>query len=121
MPIHGNSAVSYGNDWVQKFKDPVPWIWDGVVAEKAITVLSAPEKTGKTTLLSLLLDRRREGGQLLGRAVRPGRTILCSEEEDDLWSLRQPPLDFGPRLEFHRPMLANPSPGALAALHRSPT
>jgi hypothetical protein len=69
---------------VQSLKNPVPWIWDGVVAEKAITLLSAPEKTGKTTLLSLLLDRRREGGQLLGRAVRAGRTILCSEEEDDL-------------------------------------
>ena len=28
-------------------------------------------RQGKTTLLSLLLDRRREGGQLLGRTVRP--------------------------------------------------
>ncbi len=65
----------------------------------AITLLSAPEKTGKTTLPSLLLDRRREGGQLLGRTVRPGRTILCSEENSRLWELRQPPLDFGPQLE----------------------
>jgi hypothetical protein len=58
------------------------------------TVPSA--KTGKTTLLSLLLDRRRVGGQLLGRDVYPGRTILCTEESKDLWGLRQPPLDFGP-------------------------
>src|SRR5262249_27464767 len=76
----------------------------------AVTLLSAPEKTGKTTLLSLLLDRRREGGQLLGRAVRAGRTILCSEENDSLWALRQPPLDFGPRLEYHRPLGGNPTP-----------
>ena len=74
-------------------------------------MLSAPGKTGKTTLLSLLLDRRREGGQLLGRTVQPGRTILCSEENDRLWALRQPPLNFGSQVEYHRPMGLNPSPG----------
>src|SRR5437016_14201086 len=111
MPLHGNAAVSYGNDGVQTLQQPIPWIWDGLVAEDAITLLSAPEKTGKTTLLSLLLDRRREGGQLLGRAVRPGRTILCSEENGLLWALRQPPLDFGPRLEHDRPLGDNPSWG----------
>jgi hypothetical protein len=110
MPVHGNAAVSHGNEWLQKLKQPVWWIWDGLVAEDAVTLLSAPEKTGKTTLLSLLLDRRREGGQLLGRTVRPGRTILCSEENDNLWALRQPPLDFGPQLEYHRPLGGNPSP-----------
>src|SRR6266852_1265497 len=110
MPLHGNAAVSHGNDGVQTLREPIPWIWDGLVAEKAVTLLSAPEKTGKTTLLSLLLDHRREGGQLLGRTVRPGRTILCSEENDRLWALRQPPLDFGPRLEFHRPLGGTPSP-----------
>jgi hypothetical protein len=72
-------------------------------------VFDAP--AGKTTLLSLLLDRRRQGGQLLGRIVHPGRTILCSEENSVLWSLRQPPLDFGRQLEFHRPMGDNPMPG----------
>src|SRR5947209_19628886 len=98
MPIHKNAAVSYDNNWVQSCGRSIPWVWDGVVAEDAVTLLSAPEKTGKTTLLSLLLDRRRQGGQVLGRAVSPGRTILCSEEHDLLWALRQPPLDFGPEL-----------------------
>jgi hypothetical protein len=111
MPIHRKAVVSYDNTCVQNLNQPTPWIWDGLVAEDAITLLSAPEKTGKTTLLSLLLDRRREGGQLLGRTVRPGRTILCSEENDRLWGLRQPPLDFGPQLEYHRPLGDNPSPG----------
>ncbi len=103
-------AVSYGNDCIQKRKEAIPWIWEGVVADDAITLLSAPEKTGKTTLLSLLLDRRREGGQLLTKAVRPGRTILCSEENSSLWALRQPPLSFGPQLEYHHP-IGTPSPG----------
>src|SRR6516162_5267929 len=100
MPSHGNASVSFGNACLQHHNQVVPWIWDGVIAQDAVTLLSAPEKTGKTTLLSLLLDRRRAGGQLLGRAVCPGRTILCSEENSLLWELRQPPLDFGPRLEY---------------------
>jgi hypothetical protein len=110
MSVHGNAAVSHGNDWVRTLDRPVHWVWEGLVAEEAVTLLWAPEKTGKTTLLSLLLDRRREGGQLLGRAVRPGRTILCSEEDNRLWALRQPPLDFGPQLEFHEPFESIPSP-----------
>jgi hypothetical protein len=111
MPTHVNPAISYGNAWVQEtHHEPIPWIWDGLIAEDAITLLAAPEKTGKTTLLSLLLDRRREGGQLLGRAVRPGRTILCSEENACLWALRQPPLNFGSQLECHSPPRCNPTP-----------
>ncbi len=103
-------AVAYGNEWVRTLDRSTEWIWEGVIAEDAITVLSAPEKTGKTTLLSLLLDRRREGGRLLGRAVRPGRTILCSEENRTLWAIRQPPLNFGSQLEYHCPIGPNPTP-----------
>ncbi|MBI3407936.1 MAG: AAA family ATPase [Planctomycetes bacterium] len=98
-----DSGVDASNSFVKKLWKTVPWIWDGVIARDAVTLLSAPEKTGKTTLLSLLLDRRREGGQLLGRAVRPGRTLLWSEESLGLWSLRQPPLDFGSELKYHDP------------------
>src|SRR5271166_1607106 len=110
IPAHFVSVLENG-ELQGCAQDPLPWIWDGVIRDEAITLLSAPEKTGKTTLLSLLLDRRREGGQLLGRPVRPGRTILCSEENDTLWAMRQPPLDFGPRLEYHRPLGGNPSRG----------
>jgi hypothetical protein len=70
---------------------------------ESITLLSAPEKVGKTTLLSLLLDRRHRGGALLGRTVYPGRTVLCSEESPRIWEQRQPLLDFGPDLLFHEP------------------
>ena len=50
----------------------------------------------------------------------PGRTILCSEESDRLWALRQPPLDFGPQLEYHQPLGGQSLAEALAALHRPP-
>jgi hypothetical protein len=101
-------VVSFGNTQLREnSSSPIPWVWEGVVAENGITLLSAPEKTGKTTLLSVLLDRRRVGGLLLGRAVRSGRTMLCSEENKELWALRQPPLDFGAALQFCQP-IGNP-------------
>jgi hypothetical protein len=98
------TGVIHSNDWVRRQRRPIPWIWEGLLAEKAVTLLSAPPKMGKTTLLSLLLDRRRAGGALLGRTVYPGKTIVCSEEDELLWALRQPPLDFGPDVIFHRPV-----------------
>ena len=104
-PIGRTNAVVAGK------RRLIPWIWEGVVAAEGVTLLSAPEKVGKTTLLSLLLDRRRAGGDLLGRTVSPGKTVLCSEENDSLWALRQPPLDFGPDLLFHRPAGDCPSRG----------
>ena len=92
------------NALIQQERNNVPWIWEGVIALGAITLLSAPDNTGKTTLLSLLLDRRRAGGQFLGRTVWPGKTIVCTEENHRLWSLRQPPLDFGPDVVFRAKM-----------------
>jgi hypothetical protein len=95
--------IGHTNACVQKERRSIPWLWEGVLATGAVTLLSAPEKIGKTTLLSLLLDRLRAGGELLGRTVWPGKTILCSEENQRLWALRQPPLDFGPDLIFLQP------------------
>jgi hypothetical protein len=104
-PIGRTNAVVSGKPRL------IPWIWEGMVANGAVTLLSAPEKVGKTTLLSLLLDRRRAGGELLGRTVYPGKTVLCSAENDSLWALRQPPLDFGLDLLFHTPVGDRPSRG----------
>jgi len=98
-------VASQSNSQVRAdFRQPMPWLMEGVATFKAITLLVAPEKTGKTTFLSLLLDRRREGGRLLGKTVLPGTTVVCSEEDMSLWALRQPPLDFGPNVEFCRPI-----------------
>jgi hypothetical protein len=105
------SRIGHPNTLVRQRPKFIRWVWEGVVAEGAVTLLSAPEKVGKTTLLSLLLDRRRAGGRLLGRTVYPGRTVVCSEENDDLWDLRQPPLDFGPNLTFLCPGLEYPTRG----------
>jgi hypothetical protein len=111
MSNNKNRPLGHSNTLVQHSSRLIPWVWEGVLALEAVTLLSGPEKVGKTTLLSLLLDRRRAGGLLLGRTVYPGKTILCSEEHERLWTLRQPPLDFGPDLIFHRPLAGCPTRG----------
>jgi hypothetical protein len=113
-------VIGRPNSHVPKRRGAIPWIWQGVLADEVITLLSALEKVGKTTLLSLLLDRRRRGGTLLGRAVYPGRTVLCSEESPRIWEQRQPPLDFGPDLLFHEPDGDGPTRGRWKPLARRP-
>lgn len=104
-------VIGHANTSVKQQRQGIPWLWEGVLATGAVTLLSAPEKSGKTTLLSLLLDRLRAGGELLGRTVYPAKAIVCSEENSALWALRQPPLDFGADLLFHCPVGPIPSRG----------
>ena len=103
MPNLTSAALVPGNACQPSGREEIPWVWEGMIAEEAVTLLSAPEKTGKSTLLALLLDRRHRGGSLLGKPVFPGRTIVCSEEHRLIWAHRQPPLDFGPQVEFRQP------------------
>jgi hypothetical protein len=82
------------------------WLWDGYLAAKEITLLTSQWKSGKTTLLSVLLARRAAGGSLAGRALRPGRTAVVSEEHEGFWEQRRRGLDFGNDVAFFcRPVL----------------
>lgn len=65
-----------------------PWLWHGLLAPGQLTLLSSQSKSGKTTLLTALLGRMKEGGLLAGRQVRPGRALVISEEELDHWFRR---------------------------------
>jgi hypothetical protein len=82
---------------------PLPWVWDGLLVEGAITLLTGVPKAGKSTLLAMLLERRREGGLLLDRPVRPGVTLVVSEEPEAVWADRQHRFDLGPNVCFARP------------------
>src|SRR5262245_53308991 len=76
-----------------------------------ITLLTSQWKAGKTTLLSVLLQRMDAGGALAGLAVRPGRAVVISEEVSDHWVRRGDRLAFGPNIEFIcRPFATRPDP-----------
>jgi hypothetical protein len=65
-----------------------PWVWDGYLAAGGVTVLTSQWKTGKTTLLTGLLQALDGGGEFLGRPVRPGPALVVSEESAGQWAER---------------------------------
>jgi hypothetical protein len=89
----------------------LPWLWHGYVAPGLVTLLTSQWKSGKTTLLSILLARIAAGGQLAGLAVRPGRAAVLSEEGPFHWFQRSQRLHFGDHLcWFCRPFRGKPRP-----------
>lgn len=87
----------------------IPFIWDGYLAPRYVTLLTSQWKSGKTTLLSLLLSRRLAGGTLGGRAVSVGKTAVISEEDAGHWQVRRRQLDLGNTCFFCRPFPGKPS------------
>lgn len=86
------------------------WLWRGYLAAGNATLLISQWKTGKTTLLSVLLTRLHDGRALAGQSVRPARAAIISEENRSLWQLRSRRLDFGPHAQlFCRPFPNSPS------------
>jgi hypothetical protein len=84
------------------------WLWHGYLAPGKVTALISPAKTGKTTLLSHLLARLAQGGQLAGRAVAPGRALVVSEEAAADWDTRCRQRVMGQNVQF----LCRPFQGA---------
>jgi hypothetical protein len=74
---------------------PVDWLWHGFLAGGNVTLLTSMWKAGKTTLVALLLARRKTGGTLAGLAVKPGKSVIVSEETRAVWSERFRRFDFG--------------------------
>jgi hypothetical protein len=86
------------------------WLWHGFIARGQITLLTSLWKAGKTTLLAMLLGRRKQGGELAGLAVQPGKTVIVTEEQPALWAERARRHDFGGQvLFFPRPFQGIPT------------
>jgi hypothetical protein len=100
------STFGWWNSTLEK-NQPTYWVWEGMIAETGITLLTGASMVGKTTLVAMLLDRRRAGGQFLGKQVWPGTTVVITEEALALWARRQLRLDFGPHVCFREPDLSS--------------
>src|SRR5438067_1563035 len=61
------------------------WLWQGYLLPGAVTLLTSLWKSGKSTLLSVLLSRLKSGGVLGGLPVRASRAVVVSEESPELW------------------------------------
>src|SRR5947209_5391611 len=93
------------------------WLWHGIIAQANTTLFTSHGKLGKTTLLSMLLSRRKEGGTLAGMAVKAGRTVVVSEEPREIWEERARHFNFGGKVCFIlRPFLTVPTPADWQAL-----
>src|SRR2546421_12096633 len=82
------------DDLEQASVSHLDWVWQGYLAPGNVTLLTSQWKTGKTTLLALLLDRMKSGGTLAGQKVRPGKAVVVSEESPALWLERSRRFDF---------------------------
>jgi hypothetical protein len=71
------------------------WLWRGYLAAGYITLLTSRWKAGKTTLVSVLLRRLADGGDLAGLAVTPAGAVVVSEEPPALWYERGLRVGFG--------------------------
>jgi hypothetical protein len=95
----------------------INWLWEGYLAAGHITLLTGLWRAGKTTLLSLLLSRRKQGGSLGGLAVKPGKTIVVTEENSTLWALRARRDEYGGQACFFpQPFRGIPRPEEWLAL-----
>jgi hypothetical protein len=74
---------------------PVSWLWHGYLGPGTVTLLTSQWKSGKTTLLAVLLARMKAGGSLGGLAVAAGKALVTCEETRQHWELRRRKLDFG--------------------------
>ena len=83
------------------------WLWDGFLHPGDVTLLTSQWKTGKTTTLCGLLQQLGDGRPFLGRATRPAKAWVVSEESPSVWAERLAVLPVG----AHTKLLARPFRG----------
>jgi hypothetical protein len=93
----------------QRFTPPC-WLWHGYLGPGKATLLTSQWKSGKTTLVSLLLARMQQGGQLAGLPVAAGKAFIISEESEADWRPRFAHLGIRDNVDLLcRPFTAQPS------------
>ena len=91
---------------------PASWLWHGYLGRGMLTLLTSQWKSGKTTLVSVLLARMAQGGVLAGLPVAAGRAAVVSEEGRHDWDRRCRKLAIGNHVGFYcRPFRTRPTTG----------
>lgn len=90
-------------------RPPIPWLWHGYLAGGQVTLLTAQWKSGKTTLLSLLLARMKTGGDFAGLPLAQARAVVVSEESEDQWAPRLDKFDLSHVYLICRPFTGIPT------------
>jgi hypothetical protein len=89
---------------------PPNWLWHGYLGPGKVTLLTSQWKSGKTTLVSLLLARLQQGGQLAGLPVAAAKAFVISEESEADWRPRFQHLGIRDNVDLLcRPFTAQPS------------
>lgn len=71
-----------------------PWVWEGFIAPKSFTLLSAYPKVGKTTMLWHFIAAMMNGAPFFDRETRRVPILYVSEEADYLLSERATALGY---------------------------
>jgi hypothetical protein len=89
---------------------PPAWLWHGYVGPGKVTLLTSQWKSGKTTLVALLLARMQQGGLLAGLSVAAGKAFVISEESEADWRARFRHLGIPDHVDLLcRPFIAQPT------------
>jgi hypothetical protein len=109
-PAPGLPAELWLDDLQQATQAPKSWLLQGYLAPGNVTVLTSQWKSGKSTLLSVLLARLKTGGLLAGLPVAPGKAAVLSEESAEQWLARSRKLDFAGHVCWYcRPFAGKPT------------
>jgi len=74
------------------------WLWKGLLAPGETTLFTGLWKTGKSTLISVILSKMKDGGELAGLPVSRARVVIISEEPPAKWAERGHRVGFSDHL-----------------------
>jgi hypothetical protein len=114
-PTTANRQLTTALRWGRELRLAIPtgpdWLWQGYLARGTTTLLTSQWKSGKTTLIAVLLARMAQGGTLAGLPVKAAKAIVLSEENPDLWAQRAHRLDINDHVGWLcRPFTSLPDP-----------
>src|SRR5438552_121438 len=97
-------------DMKAKAHDRLNWLLHGYLAPGNATLLTRLWKSGKSTLISVLLSKLKTGGTFAGLPLRAGRAVVISEEDRQMWVQRSQLLDLDGHIDwFCQPFRGKPT------------